>query len=70
MDQGYAYISEEFKQKAAAQGILMEEALIETPRTIGIVERYHAPLRAADSKIRQSMDRKDATDGECLKMAL
>lgn len=69
-DQGSAYISQEFKANAAAAGITIEEAPIETPGEIGIVERYHAPLRAAYTKLRQDMGKYEATDSECLKMAL
>lgn len=70
VDQGSAYVSAEFKSKAVAYGITMEEAPIESPGTIGIVERYHAPLRASYMTVRQSMPRAKASDDECLKLAV
>lgn len=39
--------------------------LMENPVTMGLVERYHAPLRAAFTKIGYSMER-DTSDAECL----
>lgn len=33
------------------------------------MERYHAPLRSAFNKIRESTDKSEANDHECLKMA-
>ena len=53
-----------------AAGISLEEAPIENPGSIGIVERYHAPLRAAFQKIRQTLSKRDADDSECLQMAV
>lgn len=70
VDQGSAYISKEMKSKAAAAGITMEEAPIETPGSIGIVERYHAPLRMAFTKLREDLRKDEATDDECLQLAV
>lgn len=70
VDLGSAYISAEFRAKDAAEGIKFKEAPIETPGLIGIVERYHAPLRAVYTKIRESLDKSEANDHDCLKMAL
>lgn len=70
VDQGTAYISDEFRSNAEAHGIKIQPAPIETPGSIGIVERYHAPLRRSFTKIRESLDRTKATDEECLKMAV
>lgn len=47
----------------------MNEAPIENPGTIGVVERYHAPLRAACLKIRSDMDNYN-TDEECMRLAV
>lgn len=69
VDQGSAYVSREMKAAVEASGIQLKEAPIENPGTMGIVERYHAPLRAAFEKIRASMDR-ETTDSECLQMAV
>lgn len=52
-----------------AARIRIREAQIETPADIGVVERYHAPLRATYEKIRKAISR-DHTDLECLKMAV
>lgn len=70
VDQGFAYVSVQFKSKAAAHGIKLEEAPVESPGTISIVERYHEPLRAAYLKVRQSLTRNEASDNECLKLAV
>lgn len=67
--QGSNYISKEFRSKAEAQGISIDEAPIETPGAIGLVERYHAPLRSSYRKIRSSMSNQEASDNECLRMA-
>lgn len=55
IDQGSNYVSEEFRSNAEAQGIIIDEAPIETPGAIGTVERYHAPLRAAHEKVSASI---------------
>lgn len=70
IDQGSGYVSKEFRSKAEAAGIRLSEAPIENPGSIGIVERYHAPLRRAYQKIWKSLDRAEASDVECLKMAV
>lgn len=41
----------------------------ENPSTIGVVERYHAPLREVYNWIGSDLDR-TKTDSECLKMAV
>lgn len=68
VEQGSAYISKELKANIEASGINLEEAPIENPGSIGIVERYHAPLRRAYTKIRQTLHRGEATDAEFLQM--
>ena len=70
VDQGSGYVSKEMKENVSAQGITLEEAPIETPGAIGVVERYHAPLRSAYTKIRQTLSKGDTNDHECLKMAV
>lgn len=47
VDQVKNFVSKEMKSKADASGVQLKEAPIETPRSIGIVERYHEPLCAA-----------------------
>lgn len=43
--QGTVKTSTEMKEIVAALGTCIDEAPIETPRAIGVFERYHAPLR-------------------------
>lgn len=69
MDQGSAYISKEMRPNFQVAGVTLHEALIENPETIGVVEFYHAPLRAAYEKIRTELN-KDVSDVECSKMAV
>lgn len=47
----------------------LKEAPIETPGAIGVVERYHAPLRVAYEKIR-TVKTRETTDPECQSMAI
>lgn len=54
---------------AAASGIGIHEAHIESPGTIGVVERYQAPLRAAFEKIKVDYGDK-ISDREFLKMSV
>lgn len=67
VDQGTAYTSKEMRENLESFGVALVEAPIENPGSIGIVERYHAPLRAAHKKIRASLDR-STSDAECLQM--
>lgn len=69
VDQGSNYTSKEMRANMDAAGIRLREAPIESPGAIGVVERYHAPLRGIYEKIRKEMAR-DHTDVECLKMAV
>lgn len=48
---GSAYISKETRSIVEAAGIKVEDAAIENPGSIGTVERYHGPLRAAYKKL-------------------
>ena len=70
VDQGSAYISKETKSNMEAAGIILEEAPIENPGSIGVVERYHAPLKKAYLKLRQTLQKGDTSDAECLQMAV
>jgi len=69
VDQGSNFISKHFKDCVDAEGITLLEAPIESPNSMSHVERYHAPLRAAFNKIRDSLPRSD-TDHDCLQMAI
>ncbi|CDF37987.1 unnamed protein product [Chondrus crispus] len=69
MDQGTNFIAKEFVESATAEGITVLPAPIESPSTMSHVERYHAPLRAALKKIRDSLPTSES-DSDCLQMAL
>ena len=69
VDQSSNFVSKQFRDSADAEGIILLEAPIECPSTMTHVERYHAPLRAAYNKIRDSSPRSE-TDNDCLQMAV
>lgn len=50
-DQGSNYVSLEILVHLDAAGVTLLGAPIENPGTIGVVERYYAPLRAAYERI-------------------
>lgn len=56
--------------KGCTRGSDSEGSPNQNPGFIGIVERYHAPLRAAYVMVRESTDNSKASDAECLQMAL
>ena len=61
-------MSKESRECAEGEGITVTEAPIESPSTMSHVERYHAPLRAAYLKIRESLSR--TTKEERLQLAV
>lgn len=69
VDQGSNFVSQHFKSCVEAEGITLLEAPVESPFTMSHVERYHAPLRTAYLKIRDSLPRSE-TDSDCLQMAV
>lgn len=69
VDQGSSYVSTEMMGNLEAAVVTLREAPIESPGTIGVVERYHAPLKAAYRKIRSEMEG-DVSDSDCLSMAV
>ena len=69
VDQGTNFVSKEFCASAEAEGIKVLPAPIESPETLSHVERYHAPLRAAYTKIRSSLGRSES-DADVLQMAV
>ena len=69
VDQGSQFISKEFLDDCEAEGIMVLPAPVESPSTMSHVERYHAPLRSAYTKIRESLPRSES-DAECLQMAI
>ena len=46
-DAGKNFISKEFKQYASAMGVNTKAAPVEAHNSIGMVERYHGPIRRA-----------------------
>lgn len=70
VDQVSAYVSSKFKANGAAAGISLKEAPIESASTIGVAERYPAPLHSAYLKVIQALPRSEAGNEECLKLAL
>lgn len=69
IDQGSNFVAREFLESAEADGITVLQAPIESPSTMSHVERYHAPLRAAYKKIRDSLPRLES-DEDCLQLAV
>lgn len=69
VDQGTSYISEQMHANCEAAGIRLIEVPVESPGTIGIVESYNAPLRAAYEKIRDDLGH-ETTDEQFLEMAV
>ena len=69
VDQGSNFVSKHFRDSADAEGITLLEAPIECPSTMSHVERYHAPLRSAYNKLRDTLPRSE-TDIDCLQMAV
>lgn len=53
VDQGSSYIFKEMKSNCEAFGITLHGEMIENTGSIRLVERYHAPLRSAYTKLRQ-----------------
>lgn len=68
VDQGSSYVSKEMISNLEESGTKLKEAPVENPGTIGVFERYYAPLRSSYTKIRTDMD-KTTSDSECLRMA-
>lgn len=69
LNQGTAYTSREVKESLEAHRIRLDEVTIKTPGTTGTVERYNAPMRLANLRIRTKAGL--GTSGqECLKLAV
>lgn len=68
VDQGSAYVSTEMRETLEAADIVFREEPIENPGSIGTVERYHAPLRAAFEQIKTDLEN-NVTDDDCLRSA-
>lgn len=57
------------REAAEAASMKLDEAPIESLESIGMFERYHAPLRLAYSRIQMDCDR-HVSDQECLELAV
>lgn len=55
VEQGSKYFSREMREKLAASRVSIEKAPIESPGSIGTVERYYARLRCPYQKIREML---------------
>lgn len=69
IDQGTNFVAKQFKESAEAEGITVLEAPVESANTMSHVERYHAPLRVAYEKIRDSLP-KSESNSDCLQLAV
>ena len=69
VDQGSNFVAKHFLDCCTAEDIQVLQAPIESPSTITHVERYHAPLRAAYTKIRDALP-KEESDADCLQLAV
>lgn len=69
VDQGTNYTSKEMKSNLEASDVTLHEDGIETPVSIGTVQRYHGPLRAAYTRIGRQLGR-ETTYADHLTMAV
>jgi hypothetical protein len=69
-DVGTNFASEEFRQYATSMSITTKEVPVEAHQSVGIVERYHAPLRRAYIIIREELKGKGIDKDVMLQMAV
>lgn len=69
LDQKSTFASKEIRENVEAARITLKEAPIETPGSIGTVERYQAPLRSVYDKIRRDLAH-GFSDKECLEISM
>ena len=69
VDQGSNFVAKSFLDSAQADGIEVIPVAVESPSSMSHVERYHAPLRLAYTRIRDDLPRSE-TDAECLQLAV
>lgn len=67
VDHGSASMSSKMKANMETEVVRMIVAPIDMPRKIYGVERYHAPLRTAYTKLRAHLDC-SSSDSDCLKI--
>ena len=68
-DAGKNFISKEFKYNANLMGIRIKTVPVEAHNSIGLVERYHGPLRRAYQIIIAELSSSDITKDMALQMA-
>jgi transposase InsO family protein len=68
VDAGSQFTAEEFRRACAANGIEVQNVPVESPSSLSIAERYHAPLRASYLKLSQELPENDPE--ELLEMAV
>ncbi|KAI0996971.1 hypothetical protein K3495_g11210 [Podosphaera aphanis] len=71
-DAGTSFTSMEFRQSAESLSITTKEAPVESPNTMGLVERYHKPLRRVYEIIEEEIGASDTEEqkGTILQMAV
>ena len=69
-DAGTNFAAQEFQQYATSMAITTKEVPVEAHHSIGIVERYHAPLRRAYAIIAKELKGKGITKDMILQMAI
>lgn len=68
-DAGKNFASAEFRQLAKAMSIRLKEVPVELHNSVGLVERYHAPLRRAYSIIKEELKGEKVSNDIILQMA-
>lgn len=68
VEHGSAYVSSEMKRNVESSFITLNESPFESPGTIGVVARYHAPLHVAFERIKSDYVGKES-DKLCLTMS-
>lgn len=68
-DAGTNFSSSEFRQNASAMAIAVKCVPVEAPQSVGMVERYHGPLRRAYNIITDELKNQTSTKEIRLQMA-
>ncbi|KAI0992762.1 hypothetical protein K3495_g15423, partial [Podosphaera aphanis] len=69
-DAGTTFDSAEFRQSAAALGIKIKQVPVEAAQSVGVVERYHAPLRRAYKIITDELKSQNVSKNIRLQLAV
>ena len=68
-DAGKSFASAEFRQLAKTMSITVKEVPVESHNSVGLVERYHAPLRRAYGIIKEELKGEKISNDIILQMA-